>query len=86
MNMACARFPCGMTSSGYCQFTDCANGPRQNLGPFPGFAGAPWTPQPMGCICPPTSEKTCESPMCPRKNNLSASGPIGAVSQDKRAT
>ena len=20
-----------------------------------------------GCICPPTSEKTCEAPMCPRR-------------------
>lgn len=26
--------------------------------------------QPAGCICPPTSEKTCESPSCPRKNHL----------------
>ena len=22
----------------------------------------------MGCICPPTSEQTCENPLCPRKN------------------
>ena len=28
-----------------------------------------------GCICPPTSEKTCESPTCPRKNHLRASKP-----------
>lgn len=21
-----------------------------------------------GCICPPTSEQTCQSPLCPRKN------------------
>ena len=27
-------------------------------------------PQPMGCICPPTSEQTCEAPTCPRKNPL----------------
>jgi hypothetical protein len=30
-----------------------------------------WTsgpmPQPMGCICPPTSEQTCMNPLCPRK-------------------
>lgn len=25
-------------------------------------------PAPMGCICPPTSEKTCENPICPRQN------------------
>lgn len=23
---------------------------------------------PVGCICPPTSEQTCENPTCPRKN------------------
>lgn len=29
---------------------------------------APAAPyRPMGCICPPTSEKTCENPMCARK-------------------
>lgn len=29
----------------------------------------------MGCICPPTSEKTCENPMCPRKDPLRARAP-----------
>jgi len=24
-------------------------------------------PQPQGCICPPTSEQTCQNPRCPRK-------------------
>ena len=28
---------------------------------------------PTGCICPPTSENTCESLMCPRKNWFRAS-------------
>ena len=33
---------------------------------------APWPPPsgaipPVGCICPPTSEKTCQNPECPRK-------------------
>ena len=23
--------------------------------------------QPIGCICPPTSEQTCMNPLCPRK-------------------
>jgi hypothetical protein len=27
-----------------------------------------FTPNHVGCICPPTSEQTCQSPMCPRKN------------------
>ena len=25
------------------------------------------TPQHQGCICPPTSEQTCQNPICPRK-------------------
>jgi hypothetical protein len=25
-------------------------------------------PQPRGCICPPTSEQTCQSLCCPRKS------------------
>ncbi len=25
--------------------------------------------QPRGCICPPTSEKTCKGPMCPRQGH-----------------
>ena len=24
--------------------------------------------RPMGCICPPTSEKTCRAPLCPRRS------------------
>jgi len=26
--------------------------------------------QPMGCICPPTSEQTCMNPLCARKNHM----------------
>ena len=26
-----------------------------------------YTPLPHGCICPPTSEQTCQNPVCPRK-------------------
>lgn len=26
--------------------------------------------QAPGCICPPTSEQTCENPDCPRQNPL----------------
>ncbi len=32
----------------------------------PMVAVNPFIP-PQGCICPPTSEKTCENPSCPRK-------------------
>lgn len=29
-------------------------------------------PQPQqGCVCPPTSEKTCENPTCPRQSHES---------------
>lgn len=38
---------------------------------------------PPGCICPPTSEKTCQSPMCPRKNHLSAAGPLAASNGER---
>lgn len=34
--------------------------PIYTLPPLPIF-------HPPGCICPPKSEKTCESPTCPRK-------------------
>ena len=38
----------------------------------PSIGGGPGPltpPQPQGCICPPTSEQTCQNPMCPRKDN-----------------
>ena len=28
-------------------------------------------PLPTGCICPPTSERTCQNPKCPRKDHRS---------------
>lgn len=39
---------------------------------------------PAGCICPPTSEKTCESLICPRKNYLSAAGPLAVSNGDNQ--
>lgn len=41
-----------------------------SVGDFPPFHPPPnwtWNPQPVGCICPPTSEQTCQNPECPRK-------------------
>lgn len=63
----CARIPCGMTSGG-CAYTDCPN----NTFNRPNWQSPPvvtplMPPQPMGCICPPTSEQTCGNPMCPRR-------------------
>jgi DNA-directed RNA polymerase alpha subunit len=33
------------------------------------ITGCPLASMPFGCICPPTSERTCESPTCPRRNH-----------------
>lgn len=44
--------------------------PTGPLGPAGGLTPSP----PMGCICPPTSEKTCENPVCPRQNPFKRSG------------
>lgn len=67
----CSRYPCYQTAAG-CSVCDVTPGMQ-----------APWGPpviptmQPMGCICPPTSEKTCEAPMCPRKSfKISAAGAV----------
>jgi len=35
---------------------------------------------PPGCICPPTSEKTCEAPTCPRKGMRLGGTAIGTAS------
>jgi hypothetical protein len=51
--------------------------------PWPTWPAQPYQPQvpigttwtvPQGCVCPPTSEQTCQNPTCPRKNHLSAGG------------
>ncbi len=31
-------------------------------------------PTPQGCICPPTSEQTCQNPLCPRKDPMRGTG------------
>jgi hypothetical protein len=61
----CSRYPCFMTTSGHCPM--CNPHPAYISPPVPAFNSP-------GCICPPTSEKTCESPTCPRKNHLHAAG------------
>jgi hypothetical protein len=59
----CARIDCGWTGFGCVAF----NCPQNH-------SHVPFTLQPMGCICPPTSEKTCENRICPRKDHLRADG------------
>ncbi len=47
---------------------------RSGMYPPPNYQGI-WQPilsPTMGCVCPPTSEQTCQSPMCPRKNPLTS--------------
>jgi hypothetical protein len=38
--------------------------------PWPNYTMSAWPTAPVqqGCICPPTSEQTCENPECPRKD------------------
>lgn len=69
----CISYPCPLCHPGY---------PNYYLPPQPQFYS---TPLPAGCVCPPTSEKTCESPTCPRKNHLSAIGRGFVGSTDKDA-
>jgi hypothetical protein len=66
MNVCCT-FPCRRTSAG-CPVCDPPALREMYVVP-----SAP-TFSPPGCICPPTSEKTCESPTCPRKNHLRGIG------------
>lgn len=42
--------------------------PERDLGPIEPEAPGIWpSPSPIGCICPPTSEQTCQRPTCPRR-------------------
>lgn len=61
----CHKIPCYADTRGRC--TCC------NWSSWPGVEYYPAPPL-QGCICPPTSERTCESPICPRKNHLKDAG------------
>jgi len=64
--------------------------PAHHCMTFPCPICQPTWPQPLyshpvGCICPPTSEKTCENPTCPRKGiRISASGITTSDSSPER--
>ena len=67
----CSMPGCPMTTAGC---------PRCLTGSFaqPNHGGYPPTTPPLitvGCICPPTSEQTCQAPLCPRKNPFGKSKP-----------
>jgi hypothetical protein len=63
MTYVCVGYPCQRTAAG-CPI--CDPPPFPLTGPI-----IPPLPvvQPQGCVCPPTSEKTCENPTCPRKRH-----------------
>lgn len=73
----CGKYPCGQTAGG-CLDPHCPNRVLGPLGPQP---MQPMTPglaplfAPVGCVCPPTSEQTCENPACPRQNPLKPRAP-----------
>lgn len=54
---------CPECGSWAARFIDLPSPPASAILPDHSF-----TPNITGCICPPTSEQTCQSPMCPRKN------------------
>lgn len=35
---------------------------------------------PVGCVCPPTSELTCQSPVCPRRGVTTSTTTISTTS------
>lgn len=75
--MHCGATPCGMTTGG-CTNPMCPMGRYQHtILPLPSGTPESWSRplMPMGCICPPTSEKTWENPACPRKNPFAAGAP-----------
>lgn len=53
----------------YCKVHGCrlANAARYNEDNTPGAPKEYSKPQTQGCICPPTSEQTCQNQYCPRK-------------------
>ena len=40
-------------------------------------------PIPKGCICPPTSEQTCQAAECPRKGFSTVASSGGSVSEQR---
>lgn len=61
----CGKYPCSGTTAG-CSDQTCINYRNPMMFSVP-IGGTPYQPPQMGCICPPTSEQTCEGPLCPRK-------------------
>lgn len=71
----CMKWPCSMNmTSGHCYDTYC---------PFKLNQAPAVQPAPMGCICPPGANLTCEASMCPRKGiRISGASSHGGTSRD----
>jgi len=69
INTPCANY--------YCTIYGCQGSCGRWRVPTQGYYTSPISIQ-QGCICPPTSEQTCQNPTCPRKpsaaQGTSASG------------
>lgn len=48
---------------------------ERDLGPARPVFTPPQPAEPIGCICPPTSEQTCQRPTCPRRGIRSSLSP-----------
>lgn len=78
--MGCGREPCLMSTAGTCNAIGCPNscnpaGPAMVTWPRPYSPPAPvFYPVQAGCICPPTSEKTCGNPSLPKTKSIQAWG------------
>lgn len=68
----CPSYPCPMCNPPHLEHL--WNPPQMwPVAPSPYMVTAP---QPHGCICPPTSEKTCQGMLCPRRNFGLSAGPV----------
>lgn len=73
----CMTYPCRRNAGGCPVCDPPAIHPMYTpLGPVDRTMPTP----PLGCICPPTSEKTCESVICPRKNHLKPASSLASYS------
>lgn len=67
-NFTCTRAGCDLTASG-CGHSDCSRY-KWRANPHEMNPRLVSVAPPTGCICPPTSEQTCENPYCPRQDPM----------------
>ena len=59
--MTCQMLECQTTAG--CAY----RGPQGQMCWFQAVIPQPFTPQQIGCICPPGANLECQNPLCPRK-------------------